>query len=1552
MALYFDYQAKCHFKDSVHVGISLHEKHPILAVSSYNSDKGGFLFICNEEGELLEGINFPTHASAQVTSLTWHPTRLQLAIGWENGDLQVWTDGQEDFFSVDSPHRDPVTLLKWSNQGLRLISADTSGSVIGWKADTRGKLQTVFHHELKDPVSQITFRRTSASSAIDFSGLARAAVAGDEKALDMFSDWRPKTAGQRMAFQSEQTDNLCFFAGSISGVIYYIKDNGNCEEVLQADGAIKKLLFHETKDYLIVMTDRLNIGQFHVDLDGKVSEIMKVKINGRSTDASLIWAGEGLLAISAGEPTVRCWDLETGENYLLPMEPTLEPTVFSKPNSSLPSHPTEFFTSLAYIDKKRSMCGSTNLGRVFMWKFVSSASRNSVKMMGTSDKSEGSWVRLGTVSVDGGAIVRVQWGGGRGILAVHTVTGVCLLCEHPVAVCYNNKVAAVQVSPSEFLMQNFDDGWVIPLKLNDVRAVGVSIGDNHVAFWDSRKVVVYEMSENIPDRFRMIGSFACKADELVVHNRSLYVLETVQTKDDSGAENPEKTKDEVRVRCHTFQGTVTSTLNAHEEEGEVCGIHLTTPYLIVFTLQGFVTIWDISRREAKIHVHPKRLGDVIPDFGEIICAKCNSDGTKMSLTVAKSDLFPDTKLYIWNINRDSFSYLDFANGETNEDNELTVSIAKETCKNKGAHGKAASSLALGIFDRFVLSHYWDKHEPKLLVCEAKMLPSNDGSSSIKTSMSKASTNNLFRRPEVVLVTLFTSPEGEILMQNSVTFPEKHVKLLGVEIPHFVLLQKPTSVNEATGGGLSDRKVMRDFEGLEDCDKATRDAVVNFSYYLSMGNMDEAFRAIKTIKSGSIWENMARMCVETKQVDVGAVCLGHMGNAIGARALRKTAGAPLDVRVAVLALHLGLIAEAEKLLNGCGRYDLLNKLYQDSNRWELALQVAEELDRIHLRSTCYNYARHLEAQGDISRAITMYEKSETHRTEVPRMLSCHEELLESYMKQTKDQVLGSWWGKRLETKGEVQGALTAYEEVDDRSSQVRLHCRFHNDIEAAEKSAGSDPPALFELGRELEKRGKIEGAVRAYTRARAYGNAIRVCKEYDMKEELWSVALTAGSNDQLDAGRYFENADPPAPEKAVHLYHRAGLLHMALELAFRTQQFNALQYIAMDLNANSDPMLSQKCATFFIKNKQYEKAVNLLAMAKKYNEALDLCMQHDVPLTDELAEKLTLEKAKDKSSGDGDTERSELLEKMGEIAVSQGNLHLGAKKYTQAGNKIKAMKVLLRIGDPEKIVFFANVSRQREIYVMAANYLQSLDWQNEPSIMRNIITFYTKGRAQHLLASFYMACAEVEIDEFQNYEKALSALEEAKVCLTRTISKGSNVNSEEVRRKGEEIERRTRLVRHFVEIQRQYKQDPEGAIQRCQILLEEWQVSGEDAVRRGDVYAFVAEHYSREKNEEEVLRLLREMREVLPTGTSLTYYVDASALSKLSSEVAQMLKNDRRESRSVSRASAIHGDEDEIAEVEEIEAVKEEEEEEEIEDKALNKEKRGSLFRSNGKVYAI
>lgn len=54
----------------------------------------------------------------------------------------------------------------------------------------------------------------------------------------------------------------------------------------------------------------------------------------------------------------------------------------------------------------------------------------------------------------------------------------------------------------------------------------------------------------------------------------------------------------------------------------------------------------------------------------------------------------------------------------------------------------------------------------------------------------------------------------------------------------------------------------------------------------------------------------------------------------------------------------------------------------------------------------------------------------------------------------------------------------------------------------------------------------------------------------MEEQLWSLALLAGPREQLEAAQYFESSDKPQPDKAVLLYHRAGMLHKALDLAFK------------------------------------------------------------------------------------------------------------------------------------------------------------------------------------------------------------------------------------------------------------------------------------------------------------------------------------------------------------------------------------------------------------------
>lgn len=67
--------------------------------------------------------------------------------------------------------------------------------------------------------------------------------------------------------------------------------------------------------------------------------------------------------------------------------------------------------------------------------------------------------------------------------------------------------------------------------------------------------------------------------------------------------------------------------------------------------------------------------------------------------------------------------------------------------------------------------------------------------------------------------------------------------------------------------------------------------------------------------------------------------------------------------------LPLQEDAEQLYKKCQRYDLLNKLYQASDQWQKAVEVAELQDRVHLRTTYYSYAQHLENSANRSRALS-------------------------------------------------------------------------------------------------------------------------------------------------------------------------------------------------------------------------------------------------------------------------------------------------------------------------------------------------------------------------------------------------------------------------------------------------------------------------------------------------------------------------------------------------------------------------------------------------------
>jgi intraflagellar transport protein 140 len=70
---------------------------------------------------------------------------------------------------------------------------------------------------------------------------------------------------------------------------------------------------------------------------------------------------------------------------------------------------------------------------------------------------------------------------------------------------------------------------------------------------------------------------------------------------------------------------------------------------------------------------------------------------------------------------------------------------------------------------------------------------------------------------------------------------------------------------------------------------------------------------------------------------------------------------------------------------------------------------------------------------------------------------------------------------------------------------------------------------------------------------------------------------------------------------------------------------------------------------------------------QYWDALKLCMEQHVPMTEELVEKLTPSKEMEERDAD---ERNKIIEGIGEVCMAQRQYHLATKKFTQCGNRVK------------------------------------------------------------------------------------------------------------------------------------------------------------------------------------------------------------------------------------------------------------------------------------------
>lgn len=480
------------------------------------------------------------------------------------------------------------------------------------------------------------------------------------------------------------------------------------------------------------------------------------------------------------------------------------------------------------------------------------------------------------------------------------------------------------------------------------------------------------------------------------------------------------------VRIVNFAGTQKGTISFNENEGPPHLVDLNGKFLVSMSTKGYIKVFDVHTP-----TKPKQLGSTTPFFlckerglsvfeneGSFVTRsiKINSTGTMVALLVdrigSQEIHYPDNRLYVFDRYRGTLFTYNFS--------ELK---------------------------RFPTAIFWDESDERLVAAESSKIREFESSPNHKSAESedRNSPDDTERKPLVEVCTFFVTSEHGIILQDSISSESNNCSCIGLNAPKLYFrktLALSGTAEEISVSEIIFTKVMRDFAGISQITETLKTSLLDFSFFLTLGKLDEAYRVVKEIDSPVIWENMAQMCVKTKRLDVAEVCLGNMGHARGAAAVRDSKREnSLEVSIAVLAIQLGLLDDAAKLFKEANRFDLLNQLYQCAGLWEKAIKTAESNDRIHLKSTHYLHARYLENLGRIDDAIEHYQFSETARTEVPRMLFHlgRIEELNEYVMRSDDSSLLRWWASYLESIDRLDKARKYYSKAKDYLSLVRIYC---------------------------------------------------------------------------------------------------------------------------------------------------------------------------------------------------------------------------------------------------------------------------------------------------------------------------------------------------------------------------------------------------------------------------------------------------------------------------------------------------------------------------------
>jgi intraflagellar transport protein 140 len=1346
-----------------------------------------------------------------------HPVHPFAAVAWNQN---VVTVSNADGEIVGNVSRNvAVTAMAWHPEIATVAIGWKDGAVSVWQDGAGDFVDSASAHQ-GSPVMALAWNSKGILGATTKGCVVSVWQLDDRKLALLWSSKSEIVLTSLVDLSSTNGDSDVAFMGSGTfNTLYLIDDTQNVASliVLDRDAFAVSTVWDEKQRRVVVLASTQQLSVFSLDDRMTSTLLSKRKIStGPSADVSVSQITWASQGLLA---------TTSGEGVIrfFNLEQDAMYTVIF-PDNDVTSGTMQKISGITTLPSKNLLAVSTKSGRIAVWSFN-----------GTRDsEDEQDWqLQTDLEAEDASGIDSVRFTAAGTIIAAQSDSA-SVMQETPRVRSWCGTASVVQVAPDTVVIETVTGSHFVVKNNTHVKAVSIVMPQ--VAIFNGKQLEIYALSESSGSvtRIHTIDQandvIALHADGILVNRGDKLVM--------------------LNFQLHQVQQLAFS-----EAEGMPSTIDVLGDFVVIVTNKNIMKVCRISARDLKA-VGPTR--NLLPADSKqtVSCARVNAKGKKVAF-LSRSGNKADNSIYVYDLDTDLTSSYDF--GESNRTpTSVTWNRAATVSSTSGT--SETENLLLAV-ETHPLRQVQQPAE------EENVLDGDEGADASRQ-----------------VTTLFASLQGGVMVHHTRNLKREHVCVVGCTVPHLALCK-------ASGTLPSDYRLdmlrLRDFEGMSaDNDPKVRDALIQFSYCTTMGNMDEAYKAVKTVKDPSVWINLAKMCVTTKRLDVAEVCLANMNDAVAARALRESRGDVLDARLAVLATSLGMLDDAEKLLRRSKRYDLLTELYAACGKWETATKHAELNDRIRIYPLLYRHAHHMEQLGNVDQALQLYEQAKCFGTEGPRLLFAFNRVdeLRARVASGEDKELSVWWAQFLESTGDSEGALKCYTDAKDGFNMVRiLTCQKQPDLEKAmELVADTNYPtargAAYFIARHFEEQRNVQQAMHFYDVAGAVKNAIRLAKESDLFGDIVSLSLKCGDKHvALESAAFFE--ERTMYDKAAQLFQKGGDSQRAIDVCIKGGLYDELHRISESLDAAADPETFIAMAEHFINSGHFDKAVAMLVFGKAFNEALQLCVDKGVPLTDEMADAMTLPKT---DSQEDEEYRVSLLKKIAKVAKAQESWHLACKKYTQAGERSKAMKMLLRSGDTEKIIFFANHSRNAEIFVLAANFLQSQDWKSNAALYKSIVTFYTKAKAFESLALFYDSCAQLQVDEYRDYDKALVTLRESQ----KALDKGDVPQD-----KKDLLRRRVDLVEMFVNARQMIKPGeacPE-MVEVCTDLLNrhhrdhpEHEVL-ETAVRVGDIYALLVEYYDKLGQSDSAFSLIEKMQEA---GIELTYFLEATLVEKICTAVGR------------------------------------------------------------------